>query len=198
MPSRDRCRNAPVEAAKCWEGQRPSHTAGNLPTETHWHWLGRQDSNLGMAESKSAALPLGYAPLRRRIAGGRAGPSAGGTIAASCSVINVLQPSGRRAGPSSQATAKTGKFESLPRVCEGTSMSVSRPSIVETRRDQILPLLDATDIERAWRFGEVRRFATGEALAAIGEVGVGLGIILGGRVDVYRYDAHGERQHFFN
>jgi hypothetical protein len=27
-------------------------------------WLGRQDSNLGMAESKSAALPLGYAPLR--------------------------------------------------------------------------------------------------------------------------------------
>jgi hypothetical protein len=27
-------------------------------------WLGRQDSNLGMAESKSAALPLGYAPTR--------------------------------------------------------------------------------------------------------------------------------------
>jgi hypothetical protein len=28
-------------------------------------WLGRQDSNLGMAESKSAALPLGYAPPER-------------------------------------------------------------------------------------------------------------------------------------
>ena len=27
-------------------------------------WLGRLDSNLGMAESKSAALPLGYAPSR--------------------------------------------------------------------------------------------------------------------------------------
>ena len=26
-------------------------------------WLGRQDSNLGMAESKSAALPLGDAPM---------------------------------------------------------------------------------------------------------------------------------------
>ena len=25
-------------------------------------WLGRLDSNQGMAESKSAALPLGYAP----------------------------------------------------------------------------------------------------------------------------------------
>src|SRR3954447_9542059 len=27
-------------------------------------WLGREDSNLRMAESKSAALPLGYAPPR--------------------------------------------------------------------------------------------------------------------------------------
>src|ERR1700733_12435436 len=27
-------------------------------------WLGREDSNLRMAESKSAALPLGYAPMR--------------------------------------------------------------------------------------------------------------------------------------
>src|SRR3984893_15090749 len=32
---------------------------GISPRQT---WLGRQDSNLGMAESKSAALPLGYAP----------------------------------------------------------------------------------------------------------------------------------------
>ena len=27
-------------------------------------WLGREESNLRMAESKSAALPLGYAPIR--------------------------------------------------------------------------------------------------------------------------------------
>jgi|GEM_PF-5572743 len=26
-------------------------------------WLGREESNLRMAESKSAALPLGYAPM---------------------------------------------------------------------------------------------------------------------------------------
>jgi thioredoxin reductase (NADPH) len=93
--------------------------------------------------------------------------------------------------------AKTGKFSAGPRVCEGTSMSVSHPSIIETRREQILPLLDANDIERAWRFGEIRRFAKGEALAAIGEVGVGLAIVLEGQVDVYRYDAHGEPQHFY-
>src|SRR5262249_18324594 len=29
-----------------------------------WRWLGREGSNLRMAESKSAALPLGYAPTR--------------------------------------------------------------------------------------------------------------------------------------
>ena len=27
------------------------------------YWLGREGSNLRMAESKSAALPLGYAPI---------------------------------------------------------------------------------------------------------------------------------------
>jgi thioredoxin reductase (NADPH) len=76
-------------------------------------------------------------------------------------------------------------------------MTYPHSSILETRRDQILPRMDATDIERARRFGEVRHFATGEALAKIGEVGVGLGIILSGQVDVYRYDAYGDRQHFY-
>jgi hypothetical protein len=62
---------------------------------------------------------------------------------------------------------KASKFAARPHVCKGISMSVSHPSIIETRRDQILPLLDATDIERAWHFGEVRRFAPGEALALL-------------------------------
>jgi thioredoxin reductase (NADPH) len=67
----------------------------------------------------------------------------------------------------------------------------------ETRRDQIMPHLDATAIERACRFGQVRCFESGEALATVGEIGVGLGIILSGQVDVYRYEAHGEREHFY-
>src|ERR1700761_4717154 len=36
------------------------------PERTQADWLGRLDSNQGMAESKSAALPLGYAPTRSR------------------------------------------------------------------------------------------------------------------------------------
>src|SRR5262245_27691609 len=36
------------------------------PERTRTGWLGREDSNLRMAEPKSAALPLGYAPLAGR------------------------------------------------------------------------------------------------------------------------------------
>ena len=35
-------------------------------------WLGRLDSNQGMPESKSGALPLGYAPTRAPYSGGTA------------------------------------------------------------------------------------------------------------------------------
>jgi hypothetical protein len=55
-------------------------------------WLGREDSNLRMAESKSAALPLGYAP-----SGGGARRRGARTIAAGCRSINGR----RRSGPSS-------------------------------------------------------------------------------------------------
>jgi thioredoxin reductase (NADPH) len=76
-------------------------------------------------------------------------------------------------------------------------MSASNPSIIDTRRDQIFPILDTMEIERTRRFGELRRFGTGEALATAGQIGEGFGIVLEGRVDVYRYDAYGERKHFY-
>ena len=151
-------------------------------------WLGRQDLNLGMAESKSAALPLGYAPKRRRIAAACAGSGGRRTIATSSLLINVHGVAGR---------CQTAVNANSAAGSEAPSMSKAAPSIIETRRDQILPQLDATDIERARRFGEVRSFAAGEALANVGKVGIGLAIILEGHVDVYRYDAHGKRQHFY-
>ncbi len=44
------------------------------------NWLGREGSNLRMAESKSAALPLGYAPKATvGLPAARRGPSAGAT-----------------------------------------------------------------------------------------------------------------------
>ena len=53
MSSRTTFRTTPAE--QTWQ-------QNNIRSNKHLGWLGRQDSNLGMAESKSAALPLGYAP----------------------------------------------------------------------------------------------------------------------------------------
>jgi thioredoxin reductase (NADPH) len=63
-------------------------------------------------------------------------------------------------------------------------MSAPTQSIVDTRRDQMCPVLEPSEIERVRRFGVVRSYGTGEALAKVGEVGAGLTIILAGKVDV--------------
>jgi thioredoxin reductase (NADPH) len=67
------------------------------------------------------------------------------------------------------------------------------PSIINTRRDQMYPTLAPAEIERVRRFGKMRAFAPGEALAKVGVGGVGLAVILSGVVDVARHDASGER-----
>src|SRR5262249_12315000 len=70
-------------------------------------------------------------------------------------------------------------------------MPLPLSTIFETRRHQIFPILDGAEIERVRRFGEVRSYATGEALARIGDVGHGLTIILCGQVDVTQRDPSG-------
>ena len=64
-------------------------------------------------------------------------------------------------------------------------------SIIETRHDQMFPILEASEIERVRRFGSVHFFSTGEALQTVGSVGYGLSIILAGRIEAIRYDAAG-------
>jgi len=61
-------------------------------------------------------------------------------------------------------------------------------SILEQRHDQIFPKLDAADVERIRRFGEVRSFKAGERLETAGRVGPGLLVVLGGTVKVTRQD----------
>jgi thioredoxin reductase (NADPH) len=56
-------------------------------------------------------------------------------------------------------------------------------SIIETRHDQMFPILETAEIERVRRFGSVRSFATGEALERVGSIGHGLSIILVGRIE---------------
>ena len=68
-----------------------------------------------------------------------------------------------------------------------------RPSIIEQRGEQMLPVLDALEIERVRRFGECSSFAKGEALATIGHVAPGLMIILAGQIEVSHRDKSGQR-----
>src|SRR5712672_296333 len=66
-------------------------------------------------------------------------------------------------------------------------------SIIDTRREQMFPTLDATEIERVRRFGVPRAYDDGEALAKVGTPGHGLSIILSGHVDITQHHQSGAR-----
>jgi thioredoxin reductase (NADPH) len=67
----------------------------------------------------------------------------------------------------------------------------ARPSLLETRRDQISPILEESEIERVRRFGSRRCYNRGEVLATAGKATDGLMIILSGRVDVVEHSSSG-------
>jgi thioredoxin reductase (NADPH) len=68
---------------------------------------------------------------------------------------------------------------------------MASPSILERRRDQMLPELDSLEIERMRRFGETRNFAKGDLILTAGHVGPGLVVILSGEVDIVRHESLG-------
>jgi hypothetical protein len=57
----------------------------------------------------------------------------------------------------------------------------------------MFPTLDASEIERVRRFGEVQSIGAGEALARVGDIGHGPSIILAGEVEVTQHDRSGLR-----
>jgi len=59
--------------------------------------------------------------------------------------------------------------------------------IIDTRRYQMFPTLEPVEIERVRRFGEVRSYRTGEALAQVGQSGHGLTVILSGQVGITQH-----------
>ncbi|VWX54320.1 FAD-dependent oxidoreductase [Novosphingobium sp. 9U] len=63
-------------------------------------------------------------------------------------------------------------------------------STLDTRHDQMFPVLDARQIETARRFasGPAQHFGSGEQVYAIGEVGAPAWLVLAGTIDVVRRD----------
>src|ERR1700732_5516139 len=72
-------------------------------------------------------------------------------------------------------------------------MSLPAPSIIDTRRNQMFPVLEPVESERGRRFGKVRSYGAGEALAKVGEKGHGLAVILTGTVEITQHDESGRR-----
>src|SRR5258708_5803712 len=73
-------------------------------------------------------------------------------------------------------------------------MAVPTQSVIETRRHQMFPTLERAEIERVRRFGELRRYGAGEALAKVGQVGAGLSLILAGKVEITQHNESGPRR----
>jgi thioredoxin reductase (NADPH) len=67
-------------------------------------------------------------------------------------------------------------------------MAASEHPVIETRHDQMFPVLGPAEIDRMRRFGETRSYGAGERLATTGEVGPGMFVILAGNVVVTQRD----------
>jgi thioredoxin reductase (NADPH) len=66
-------------------------------------------------------------------------------------------------------------------------MAVPARLLIETRRDQMFPVLEASEIERLRRFGEPRSYRATEAIATAGAANPGLNVILSGSADIIQH-----------
>jgi hypothetical protein len=72
--------------------------------------------------------------------------------------------------------------------------SLWRWHATEERRDQMFPKLDAVEIERVRRFGDLGSFGAGQLLGTIGQITPGLVVILSGKVAVTERDPFDNHQ----
>src|SRR5882757_7122326 len=73
-------------------------------------------------------------------------------------------------------------------------MADYRPPVLLARHDQMFFKLTAAEIDRLRKFGAVQTFADGGYLVRAGQQGLGLAVVLSGRVDVSRRDGLGHDQ----
>jgi thioredoxin reductase (NADPH) len=73
-------------------------------------------------------------------------------------------------------------------------MTLLTRSIIDTRRDQMFPVLEPKEIERARRFGELRAYERGEAIVIAGHASAGVTVVLSGKIDITERDPSGNRR----
>ncbi|MGN6515976.1 MAG: FAD-dependent oxidoreductase [Rhizomicrobium sp.] len=67
-------------------------------------------------------------------------------------------------------------------------MSSAAPSTVDTRRDQMFPVLSSAEIDRLRRFGTPRHYGEGEYLTRVGHETPGLRLVLSGSARVFSHE----------
>src|SRR5712675_1339878 len=72
-------------------------------------------------------------------------------------------------------------------------MTLTTRSIIDTRRDQEFPVLNAEEIGRVSRFGQVLAYQSGDAIVTVGHMGPGIIVILSGKIDITQHDQSGRR-----
>src|SRR5436190_617818 len=72
-------------------------------------------------------------------------------------------------------------------------MAAPPQTLIATRGAQMFPILTPEEMERLRRFGELRQFRAGEAIATVGEPGLGLVLIVTGEVEITQHDQTGRR-----
>ncbi|WP_421997851.1 FAD-dependent oxidoreductase [Reyranella sp.] len=70
---------------------------------------------------------------------------------------------------------------------------MSAPAPFSPRHEQIFPVFQEQDLAKLRRFGSLRSFAAGEALAESGKASPGMYVILSGEVEMSRREADGRR-----
>jgi len=70
-------------------------------------------------------------------------------------------------------------------------MADSTSSVIDSRREQVFPTLEPTEVESLRRFGRPRAYAAGETLITIGEIAFGLAVVVSGEVEVTQRDGMG-------
>jgi thioredoxin reductase (NADPH) len=74
-------------------------------------------------------------------------------------------------------------------------MAEPTQTTLATRGAQMFPILSPDEMARLRRFGEARKFVQGEALATVGQPGLGLVLILDGQVEISQHDETDKRTH---
>jgi thioredoxin reductase (NADPH) len=69
-----------------------------------------------------------------------------------------------------------------------------KPSVIDSRRDQMFPVLDAADFARLERFGEARHYDDGALISRAGEISPGLVFVRKGVIDVRQGGAESGHQ----